>query len=71
MKTEMGKIIVNGEMRECLLPCTVADLLKELDLKPTQVVVERNGEALPKARMASVLLHHGDSVEIILPVAGG
>lgn len=66
-----ARIVVNGEERRIRLPFTVADLLKELGWKPTQVVVERNGEVLPREKVGGVRLEEGDRLEIILPVAGG
>lgn len=70
MNAEAG-IVVNGEERRIRLPFTVADLLKELGWKPTQVVVELNGKVLPRAEVSGVRLQDGDKLEIILPVAGG
>jgi thiamine biosynthesis protein ThiS len=40
-------------------------------LKPTQVVVEYNGEALLRDQFEQVQLREGDRLEVVLPVAGG
>ncbi len=74
MKSEAQKevgIVVNGEIRRFSSSLSVTDLLRELGWKPTQVVVERNGEVLPREKVGGVRLEEGDRLEIILPVAGG
>ena len=49
----------------------VADILKKMDLDPKLVVVELNGNIVPKEDYASFPLHEGDIVEIVQFVAGG
>lgn len=71
MNAETAKIILNGQIRELKLPSTIGDLLKGFGLRPTQVVVEYNGEVLPRAMVELAPLRDRDRVEIILPVAGG
>jgi sulfur carrier protein len=50
---------------------TVADFIRSRDLDPRYVVVERNGEALERARYAEVRLAEGDRLELVRAVAGG
>ena len=67
----MAKIISNGKPAEIDQPCRLADWLKQSGWKPTQVVVELNGEVVPRAQLEDVKLFEGDRLEVILPVAGG
>jgi thiamine biosynthesis protein ThiS len=71
MGTETARIIANGQDRKVKQPYSVADLLQELEWKPTQVVVEYNGRVLPRTDVVTTWLCDGDQLEIILPVAGG
>ena len=67
----MAKIIANGISTEIDQPCRLADWLKQSGLKPTQVVVELNGEVVLRTQLEDVNLFDGDRLEVILPVAGG
>jgi thiamine biosynthesis protein ThiS len=71
MKPREVSIVVNGQIREVVLPFTVAQLLDDMGFKCTQVVVERNGEVLPRAQLPGVFLDEDDRLELIIPVAGG
>lgn len=71
MKAESISIIANGEPREIALPCTVGEFLGRLGWKPSQVVVEYNGQVLRKETVRTTPLKGGDQLEIIVPVAGG
>lgn len=66
-----GEIFANGKRCEVELPCTVEEFLAGRGLKPTQVVVELNGEALERGRFGEIDLKEGDRLEVVLPVAGG
>ncbi len=50
---------------------TVADLLDKLGWGKRTVVVEHNGNALLRSEHPSVVLHEGDTLEIVKAVAGG
>jgi sulfur carrier protein len=68
----MSAIIVNGTPRA--LPahaCTLADLLRELDLEGRRIAVERNGAIVPRSRYAETPLAAGDTLEIVGAVGGG
>ena len=67
----MAKIIANGNEIEILQPCRLTDWLQKTGWKPTQVVVELNGEVITRSQVSNVELHEGDRLEVILPVAGG
>ena len=63
-------LTVNGETRRTTTT-TIADLVRELDLAPEKVAVERNGEIVPRSTLADVPLSDGDALEIVHFVGGG
>ena len=65
------EIILNGESRTVAAGATIADLLRELQLEPKYVAVERNLSLVPRAEHASSPLRPGDAVEIVTLVGGG
>ena len=65
------KIRVNGHDRRVPPDANVAGLLAELDLDPTGVVVEVNGDILQRDRYAETILTATAQVEIIHFVGGG
>ena len=50
---------------------TIADLVRELDLTPEKVAVERNGEIVPRSTLGEAALAEGDVLEIVHFVGGG
>ena len=50
---------------------TIADLVRELDLAPEKVAVERNGEIVPRSTLGEATLAEGDVLEIVHFVGGG
>jgi thiazole synthase len=50
---------------------TIADLVRELDLVPEKVAVERNGAIIARAALGETLLAEGDVLEIVHFVGGG
>ena len=50
---------------------TIAEYLETTDYNPLRIAVERNGEIVPKAAYAEIVLQNGDSVEIVNFVGGG
>jgi sulfur carrier protein len=65
------KLTLNGELREVAAVATVSDLLGSLRLTEKLVLVERNGNAVPRADFAFTKLVEGDAVEIVRLSAGG
>lgn len=63
-------LTVNGEPRRCA-PGSIADLVRNLDLDPAKVAVERNGEIVARSTLAQVALADGDVLEIVHFVGGG
>ena len=64
-------ILANGRSETIQLPCTVAEFLARAGFRPTQVVVELDGNVLGRETYASTQLQPGTSLEVIVPVAGG
>ncbi|HEY6870154.1 MAG TPA: sulfur carrier protein ThiS [Novosphingobium sp.] len=64
-------LIVNGEPRRAPAGQSVAALVSALGLNPAKVAVERNGEIVPRATLAEVVLADGDQLEIVHFVGGG
>ncbi|QDH33398.1 sulfur carrier protein ThiS [Porphyrobacter sp. YT40] len=50
---------------------TIAELVRELDLAPEKVAVERNGEIVPRSTLGEAALAEGDVLEIVHFVGGG
>jgi thiazole synthase len=50
---------------------TIADLVRELELEPTKVAVERNGAIVPRSTLEDAQLAEGDKLEIVHFVGGG
>jgi len=65
------KIQVNGEGRTANVGVTVAELLRELDIRPDRVAVEVNTEVLNRQEFERRGLREGDNVEIISFIGGG
>lgn len=65
------KIQLNGELKPLDAPCSVHDLLVELDLAGKRVAVELNGEIVPRSQQASRTLQADDQVEVVVAVGGG
>ena len=64
--------VVNGEERTVAAGSTIGDLLRELSVSADAVVVEHNREIVrDRARLDSMVLATGDSVEIVHFVGGG
>jgi thiamine biosynthesis protein ThiS len=71
MKGEYIEIRVNGEVRQVNSGQTVADLLRELAIRPDRVAVELNLEIVDRQEFERRGLRHGDRVEIISFIGGG
>ncbi|MBC7781872.1 MAG: sulfur carrier protein ThiS [Proteobacteria bacterium] len=64
-------LTVNGETRKFDRPLSCAALVEALALGARRVAVERNGEIVPRSRLAETLLADGDVLEIVVAVGGG
>ncbi|MCX7625440.1 MAG: sulfur carrier protein ThiS [Candidatus Sumerlaeaceae bacterium] len=67
----MISLTVNGKQQTFENVSTIVDLLNALNIQRDQVAVMVNGDVIRRADHESILLHDGDSVEIITIVGGG
>lgn len=65
------RIMVNGEARAWRRGATIADLLRDLEIKTERVAVELNLEILDQASFPLRSLEEGDRVEILSFIGGG
>jgi sulfur carrier protein len=65
------RVTANGDDVELPEGATVDDLLLRLGLGGKWVLVERNGEPVPRAALATTALAEGDRLELVRAVAGG
>lgn len=65
------KVVANGNGVTLAEGAGLLDLFETLGVGARWVVAEVNGEAIPRADMASVRLSDGDRVELVRAVAGG
>lgn len=64
-------VTVNGEVETLAQACNVADFLTARGHDAKHVVVERNGEILPREGFSQTMLGEGDRLEIVHFVGGG
>lgn len=67
----MIQLIVNGDVRDLKDVPTVGAFLASRGLNPKMVVVERNGEIVPRGQYDETPLANGDVLEIVQMMAGG
>jgi len=65
------QLIVNGEERQVEDTPTLGEFLALCALPSKMVVVERNGEIVPRENFVTVILTDGDVLEIVQMMAGG
>lgn len=64
-------VTVNDEPCEVADGMSVADLIRDRGLGSRWVLVERNGEPVPRAVLGATVLADGDRLELVQAVAGG
>jgi sulfur carrier protein len=62
---------LNGEAVGCPAGLSLLELLEHLGYRPQLVVVEFNGEILPRARWATQPVREADGLEVVTIVGGG
>ena len=67
----MIEIRVNGETTSCPEGLNLVQMLEHLGYRPQLVVVEFNGEILPRARWAEQQVREADGLEVVTIVGGG
>jgi sulfur carrier protein len=65
------QVTANGDTVQLDDGATLDDLLGRLGLGAKWVVVERNGEPVPRRETATTVLSDGDRLELVRAVAGG
>ena len=65
------RVSANGAPTDLRDGATLTDLLDVLGLGAKWVVAERNGEAVDRTAMATMVLADGDRIELVRAVAGG
>ncbi len=71
MSPRMTKSITLNGAPHRSAAATIADLVRELELLPEKVAVERNGEIVPRSTLGDAALAEGDVLEIVHFVGGG
>ncbi len=64
-------IFVNGRARQVAGAMTLGELAEACRLDARRLLVELNGETLPRNVWPTHPVHHGDRIEFIRVVAGG
>lgn len=64
-------LTVNGEPLAFDSPMNCATLLEAIGAAGRRIAFERNGEIVPRSRLADTPLADGDSLEIVIAVGGG
>jgi len=65
------RVIVNGQPRDVPAGCSVADLIRELQLDGRACAAEVNESLVPRREHASRTLRENDRVEVVTLVGGG
>src|SRR6202035_2365333 len=64
-------VTLNGKPRQVADGLTLLDLLKQLDVQPSRVVVEHNREIRRRDDFEKTLVRAGDELELVYFVGGG
>ncbi|PWU08251.1 MAG: thiamine biosynthesis protein ThiS [Verrucomicrobia bacterium] len=67
----MKSLRLNGEVRDNITASTVEQLICELNLPPSTLLVERNGTALHRKEWTDTMIQSGDVIELLRITAGG
>jgi len=65
------RLLINGEVQEMPNGISLGELLQHLRLSHSGVVVERNGDIVPREELPTLPLTEGDRLEIVRLVGGG
>ena len=67
----MFKAEVNGEIRSFDKAINISQFLKACEIDERIVVVEYNGQILPRIQYSEQVINSGDVLEIVQMMAGG
>ena len=62
---------LNGESRRAARGAPLLDVLRDLGVDAERIALERNGEVVPRAEHAGLLIAEGDAYEVVQFVGGG
>lgn len=65
------RVTVNGKAERVTSGTTLSRFVEQRGLDRRYLVVEHNGEPVPRERFDEILLAAGDRLELVRPVAGG
>lgn len=65
------QILVNGELRQLQSAVELSLLLEQLGYCGSGFAVALNGDFVPRASYANLMLNEGDALDIVAPVVGG
>ena len=65
------QILLNGQEKTISPPCSIQDLVSQLDLQNRRIAVEVNLTLIPRSRFAEHFLAENDKVEIVHAIGGG
>lgn len=68
---EYVEFIVNGNKENLDQPIQLLDYLKGKGLQPEMVVIEYNGQIIPREEWSNLILKENDHLEILRFVGGG
>ncbi|TMC46277.1 MAG: sulfur carrier protein ThiS, partial [Chloroflexi bacterium] len=64
-------VTLNGKPRQIADGVSLLELLKQLEVAPSRVVIEHNREIRRKDDFAKTMVHAGDELELVYFVGGG
>lgn len=64
-------VIINGEEKEGYDSSTVLEMLELEGYDKSRIALEINGTIISKKQYNEILLHSGDSIEVVSFVGGG
>lgn len=62
---------VNGDAQQCAAGLALPDFLTQMGVNPALVVVEYNGDIVPRQQWPGIVVQEGDRLEIVTIVGGG
>lgn len=68
---DMMTVIANSQTYTLQTGSTIADLLQSFNVAPARVVVQLNGNIIPRGDFGATILHEGHQLEIVTLVGGG
>lgn len=67
----MVRARINGEPVEAPDGTALLALLRDRGVDAARIAVERNGEVVPRAMQAGIVIRDGDAFEVVAFVGGG